>query len=63
MRVFIPLFSGWKGPLKVIKQQYAYVMSKREGVKHLKDGLSHGLKPNIHNALHYIYDKPDSQYS
>ena len=38
-------------------------MTEEEGVKHLKDCLFHGLKPNIHNALHYMYDKPDSQYS
>ena len=23
----------------------------------------HGLKPDLHNALCYLYDKPDSQYS
>ena len=38
-------------------------MSEEEGIKHLKDCLFHGLKPNIHNVLHYMYDKPDSQYS
>ena len=38
-------------------------MNEEEGVKHLKDWLFHRLKPNIHNALHYIYDKPKSQYS
>ena len=37
-------------------------MTKEEGHKHLKDCLFHGLKPNLHNA-HYLYDKPDSQYS
>ena len=31
--------------------------------RHLKDHLFHGLKPNLHNALHYLYVKPDSQYS
>ena len=25
--------------------------------------MFHGLKPNICNALHYMCDKPDSQYS
>ena len=29
----------------------------------MKDCLFHSLKPNLHNALHYLYDKPDSQYS
>ena len=38
-------------------------MTKEEGIKHLKDQMFHGLKPNICNALHYMYDKPDSQYS
>ena len=38
-------------------------MTEEEGVKHLKDHLFHGLKPNILNTLHYMYDKPDSQYS
>ena len=38
-------------------------MTKEEGHRHLKDCLFHGLKPNLHNALHYLYDKPDSQYS
>ena len=38
-------------------------MTKEEGHKHLKDHLFHGLRPNLHNALHYLYDKPDSQYS
>ena len=49
--------------LKVIKQQHSYAMTEEEGIKQLKDPLFHGLKPNIHNALHYMYDKPDSQYS
>ena len=48
---------------KVIKQQHPYGMTEKEGVKHLKDCLFHGLKPNIHNALFYMYEKPDSQYS
>ena len=38
-------------------------MTEEEGHRHLKDHLCHGLKPNLHNALHYLYDKPDSQYS
>ena len=37
-------------------------MTKEEGIKHLNDHLFHGLKPNIHNALHDMYDN-DSQYS
>ena len=49
--------------LKAIKQQYPYAMTEEEGHRHLKDHLFHGLKPNLHNALHYLYDKPDSQYS
>ena len=49
--------------LKTIKQQHPYVMTKEEGHRHLKDHLFHGLKPNLHNALHYLYNKPDSQYS
>ena len=38
-------------------------MTEEEGVKHMKDHLFHGLKPNICNALCYMCDKPDSQYS
>ena len=49
--------------LKAIKQQHPYAMTKEEGVRHLKDHLFHGLKPNLCNALCYMYDKPDSQYS
>ena len=49
--------------LKAIKQQYPYAMTEEEGYMHLKDHLFHGLKPNLHDALHYLYDKPDSQYS
>ena len=49
--------------LKAISQQYPYAMIEEEGHRHLKDCLFHGLKPNLHNALHYLYDKPDSQYS
>ena len=47
--------------LKAIKQQHPHVMTEKEGVKHLKDQLFHGLKPDIHNALHYMYNKPDLQ--
>ena len=49
--------------LKAIKQQHPYAMTKEEGHRHLKDHLFHGPKPNLHNALHYLYDKPDSEYS
>ena len=49
--------------LKAIKQQHPYAMTKEEGHKHLKDCLFHGLKSNLCNALRYLYDKPDSQYS
>ena len=49
--------------LKAIKQQYPYAMTKEEGHGHLKDHLFHRLKPNLHNALCYLYDKPNSQYS
>ena len=49
--------------LKVIKQQHPHVMTEEEGVKHQKDHLFHRLKPNICNVLHYMYDKPDLQYS
>ena len=38
-------------------------MTEEEGIKHLKDQLFHRLKLNIHNALHYMYDKPNLQYS
>ena len=38
-------------------------MTEEEGHRHLKDHLFHGIKPNLHNALHYLYDKPDSHYS
>ena len=48
--------------LKVIKQQHPHTMTKEEGISHLKDQSFHGLKPNIHNALCYMYNKPDSQY-
>ena len=49
--------------LKAIKQQHPYAMTEEEGHRHLKDCLFHGLKPNLLNALHYLYDKPDCQYS
>ena len=49
--------------LKAIKQQHPYAMTEEDGHRHLKDHLFHGLKPNLHNALQYLYDKPDSQYS
>ena len=45
------------------KQQYPYAMTEKESHRHLKDHLFHGLKPNLHNALHYLFHKPDSQYS
>ena len=40
-----------------------HAMTEKEGMKHLKDQLFHGLKPDIHNAIHYLYDTPDLQYS
>ena len=49
--------------LKAIKQQHLYTMTEEEGHRHLKDHLFHGVKPNLRNALCYLYDKPDSQYS
>ena len=49
--------------LKAIKQQHPYAMTEEEGHRHLKDCLFHELKPNLCNALCYLYDKPDSQYS
>ena len=48
--------------LKAIKQQHPHAMTE-EGVKHLKNCLFHGLKPNIGNALCYMYDKPDLPYT
>ena len=42
--------------LKVIKQQHPHAMTDEEGVKHLKDHLVQGLKSDICNALHYLYD-------
>ena len=38
-------------------------MTEEDGHRHLKDHLFHGLKSNLCNALQYLYDKPDSQYS
>ena len=49
--------------LKAIKQQHPHTMTEEEGVKHLKDCLFHGLKPDIHSALSYLYDTPNLQYS
>ena len=49
--------------LKVIKQQHPYAMTEEEGIEVLKDCLFNGLKPNICSALHYMYNKPDFQYS
>ena len=49
--------------LKTIKQQHPYAMTEEEGHRHLKDHLFHGLKPNLHNAICYLHDKPKSQYS
>ena len=49
--------------IKAIKQQHPYAMTEEDGHRHLKDHLFHGLKPNLRNALQYLYDKPDSQYS
>ena len=49
--------------LKAIKQQHPYAMTEEEGHRHLKDHLFHGLKPNLCNALSYLYDNPNSQYS
>ena len=47
----------------MIKQQHPHVITEEEGKNHLKDQLFHRLRPSIHNALQYTYDKPDSQYS
>ena len=49
--------------LKAIKQQHPHTMTEEEGVKHLKDSLFHGLKPDICNALHYLCDTSNLQYS
>ena len=31
-------------------------MTKEKGHRHLKGCLFHGLKPKLHNALHYLYE-------
>ena len=49
--------------LKAVKQQYPCTMAKKEGHRHLKNPLFHGIKPNLCNALCYLYHKPDSQCS
>ena len=49
--------------LQAIKQQHPNAMTEKEDVKHLKDQLFHELKPDIWNALHYLYDTPNLQYS
>ena len=38
-------------------------MTEEESVRHLKDSLFHGLKPNLCNALCYMYDNQGSQYN
>ena len=49
--------------LKAIKQQHPSAMTEEDSQRYLKDCLFHGLKPNLCNALQYLYNKPDSQYS
>ena len=49
--------------LKEIKQQHPYAMTEEEDIRHLKDHLFHGLKPNLSSTLFYMHGKPDSQYS
>ena len=49
--------------LKTIKQQHPHAMTEQNGEHHLKDHLFHGLRSNIWNALHNMYNKPNSQYS
>ena len=49
-------------PLNAIKQQHPYARTE-EGHRHLNNSLFHGLKSYLHNALCYLYDKPDSHYS
>ena len=49
--------------INAIKQQHTHAMTEKEGVKHLKDQLFHGLKPDIHNAVCCLYDTPNLQYS
>ena len=38
-------------------------MTAEEGHRHFKDCLFHGFKPNLCNALCYLYNKLDSQHS
>ena len=38
-------------------------MIEQEDEHHLKDCFFHGLTSIIWNTLHYMYDKPDYQYS
>ena len=45
------------------RSKHPYAMIEEEGHRHLKDHLFHGLKPNLCNALCYLYDKPNSQYN
>ena len=60
----VQTFVNWlERALKAIKQQHPHAITEKEGVKHLKDQLFYGLKPDIHNALHYLYDTPNLQYS
>ena len=49
--------------IEAIKQQYPQAMTEKEGVKHLKGQLFHGLNLDICNALHYLYDASNLQYS
>ena len=48
--------------MKAIKQ-HPHAITEQEGECHLKDCLFNGHRSNIWNALHYMYDKPNSQYS
>ena len=57
----IVLWLEWA--LKAIKWQHPHAMTDKEGIKHLKDHLFHGLKSDIHNTLCYMYDTPNLQYS
>ena len=56
-------FLHWEWALKAIKWQHPHTMTKEEGVKHLEDWLLHGLKPIFCNALCYMYNMPDLEYS
>ena len=49
--------------LKAIKQQHPHTMTEQEGEHHLKDCSFHGLRSNIQNTLHYMYNNPNSKYS